>query len=278
MKKFTVNQNSNLKDFTDMAYPQGSFAYSRLLKRGDIRVNGVKVRANQPLYVGDEVTYYTTPAEEAKPSHAVVYEDENIYVADKHGGVSSEALFSELSGEGEYFPVHRLDRNTKGLIVLAKKEECAESLISAFKERAVDKVYLCLCKNAFKADKAVLTAYLAKNAEAGRVRVYGQPAEGRMKIVTEYEVQKAYGDYCLVKVTLHTGKTHQIRAHLAHIGCPVLGDEKYGDFALNKKYGATRHILVAKSLAFHLSGELSYLNEKQFTSSFFPCLPRDEMQ
>ena len=276
MKKFTVSQNSNLKDFTDAVYPQGSFAYSRLLKRGDIRVNGVKVRANLSLAVGDDVTYYTTPAEEAKPSHAVIYEDDNILVADKNGGVSSEALFCELGSRGEYYPVHRLDRNTKGLIVLAKTERSEGVLISAFKERAVDKVYLCLCKNAFKEQRAVLTAYLKKNAEAGKVRIFSQPAADRVKIVTEYEVQKSYGDYCLVKVTLHTGKTHQIRAHLAFIGCPVLGDEKYGDFALNKKYGATRQILIAKSLTFHLSGELSYLNEKQFVSNFFPCLPSEE--
>ena len=276
MKKFTVKENSNLKEFTDAVYPQGSFAYNRLLKRGDIRVNGAKVRANCALNVGDEVVYFTSKSEEDKPSHAVIYEDDNIFVADKYSGVSSEALFSELSAHGEYYPVHRLDRNTKGLIVLARNRESEEVLISAFAERAVDKVYMCLSKNAFKEDRAVLTAYLKKNAEAGRVRVYPQSAEGRVKIVTEYEVQKAYGDYCLVKVTLHTGKTHQIRAHLAFIGCPVLGDEKYGDFALNKKYGATRQILVAKSLVFHLTGALSYLNDKTFTSNFFPCLPSEE--
>ena len=273
MKKFTVKENCTLKDFTDASYPQGSFAYSRLIKRGDIRVNGVKVRANQPLAAGDEIVYYTTPVEEAKPSHTVIYEDENVAVADKHSGVSSEALFSEFGARGEFYPVHRLDRNTTGLIVLAKNRESEEALISAFKGRAVDKVYLCFAKNAFKEESGVLTAYLKKNAEAGKVRVYSTPAEDRVKIVTEYEVQKIYGDYCLVKVTLHTGKTHQIRAHLASIGCPVLGDEKYGDFALNKKYGAARQILVAKSLAFHLTGQLSYLNERQFTSNFFPCLP-----
>lgn len=276
MKKFTVNENCSLKDFTDATYPQGSFAYSRLLKRGDIKVNGVKVRANTALAAGDEVIFYTTPQEEGKPSHTVIYEDENILVVDKLGGVSSEALFCELKACGNYYPVHRLDRNTVGLLLLAKSVESEQALIAAFKERTVDKVYLCLCKNGFKEGKGVLTAYLKKNAEAGKVRVYATPAQDRVKIVTEYEVVKSYGDYCLVKVILHTGKTHQIRAHLAFIGCPVLGDEKYGDFALNKKYCATRQILVAKSLSFNLTGALSYLNEKQFTSNFFPCLPSEE--
>lgn len=270
MKKFTVTQNSTLKEFTDATYPQGSFAFSALLKKGDIRVNGVKTKTNCKVSAGDEVIYYTTSAQEDKPSHTVVYEDENILVADKFSGVSSEALFCEL---GAYKPVHRLDRNTCGLIVLAKNAAAEEALISAFKERRADKIYLCFAKNNFKAKSAVLTAYISKNAEESKVRVYSSPAEGRIKIVTEYEVQKEYGDYALVKVTLHTGKTHQIRAHLGYIGCPVLGDNKYGDEELNKKYRAARQILVAHDLSFNLSGELSYLNVKQFSSSFFPSLP-----
>lgn len=274
MKKFTVNENSTLKDFTDATYPQGSFAYTVLLKKGDIRVNGVKQRANCKVFAGDEVVYYTTSAQEAKPSHHVVYEDENIYIADKLSGVSSEALFCELKEKGACYPVHRLDRNTCGLIVLAKTEAAQTELLAAFKERAVEKIYLCFAKNAFKAESGVLTAYASKNAESGRVRVYDKPADGRVKMVTEYEVRKTYGDYALVKVVLHTGKTHQIRAHLAHIGCPVLGDEKYGDFALNKKYGVTRQILVSKTLCLHLGGTLAYLSDKTFTSTFSPTLTK----
>ena len=269
MKKFTVTENSTLKDFTDATYPQGSFAYNALIKKGDIRVNGVKQRANCKVSVGDEVVYYTTPAQEARQSHAVVYEDENILIADKLSGVSSEALFCELAEKG-CLPVHRLDRNTSGLIVLAKTEAAQTELLAAFKERAVDKVYLCLAKNAFKAEKGVLTAYLSKDAKNGLVRIYAAPNADRVKIVTEYEVLEKRGDIALVQVTLHTGKTHQIRAHLAHIGCPILGDEKYGDFALNKKYGLTRQVLVAHSLRFNLNGNLSYLNGKSFKSGLSP--------
>ena len=275
MKKFIVTTETNLKDFTDATYPQGSFVLSALLKKGDVRVNGVRQRKSCPLKAGDEVTYYTTPAQEDKPSHTVVYEDENILVADKFDGVSSEGLFSELGGA--YYPVHRLDRNTCGLIVLAKSGQAQEALISAFKERSVEKIYLCFAQNNFKAQSATLTGYITKDAASGTVRVFGTPAADRVKIVTEYEVQKSFGDYALVKVTLHTGKTHQIRAHLSSIGCPVLGDGKYGNAALNKKYKAARQILVARSLTFHLSGGLAYLNDKQFTSSFFPTLPNDRI-
>lgn len=273
MKKFTATQSSTLRDFTDATYPQGSFVFSSLLKKGDIRVNGVKVRANVPINAGDEVTYYTTPAQEAKPSHSIVYEDENILIADKSGGVSCEALFCELNGKGAYFPVHRIDRNTCGLVALAKNEGAERELAAAFRERRAEKIYLCFAKNAFRESAAKLTAYISKNAEESTVRVYPTPAEGRVRIVTEYEVLKSYGDYALVKVVLHTGKTHQIRAHLAYIGCPLLGDEKYGDRALNKKYRAARQILVAHDLSFTLGGALSYLNGRQFTSAYFPALP-----
>ncbi|MDE7256521.1 MAG: RluA family pseudouridine synthase [Clostridia bacterium] len=267
MKKFTVNENTTLKNFTDATYPQGSFAFNALLKKGDIRVNGIKQRANCAVAAGDEIVYYTSPAQEAKPSHSAVYEDVNIFIADKLSGVSSEALFCELKESG-CLPVHRLDRNTCGLIVLAKTAEAQTQLLEAFKERAVEKIYMCLAKNAFKAENGVLTAYASKNAESGTVRVYGSPADGRVKMVTEYEVLNKRGDIALVKVTLHTGKTHQIRAHLAHIGCPVLGDSKYGDFALNKKYGLTKQVLVSHSLRFNLAGNLSYLNGKIFISGF----------
>lgn len=272
MKKFTVTENSNLKDFTDETYPQGSFAFGALLKRGDIRVNGVKTRANCAVKAGDEITYYTTAAQEAKPSHKAVYEDENIYIADKLSGVSSEALFCELKERG-CLPVHRLDRNTSGLIALAKTETAQAALENAFRERAVEKVYLCVAADNFKEEKKSLTAYLKKDAKSGLVRIYPSANADRVKIVTEYEVLERRGGLALVKVILHTGKTHQIRAHLSFIGCPVLGDTKYGDFALNKKYNVTRQILTAYKLKFELSGELNYLNGKQFTSSFTPQFP-----
>ena len=273
MKKFTVTENSTLKDFTDCTYPQGSFFFNALLKKGDIRVNGVKQRANCAVAAGDEITFYTTQAQEEKPPHKVVYEDENVYVADKLSGVSSEALFCELAERGAGYPVHRLDRNTSGLIVLAKNEIAQVELEGAFKEREVEKIYLCVAADNFKADKAVLTAYLKKDEKCKFVRIYPAPNADRVKIVTEYEVLERRGGLALVKITLHTGKTHQIRAHLSYIGCPVLGDEKYGDFALNKKYKVTRQLLTAYRLKFNLSGGIAYLNDKQFTSGFYPQFP-----
>ena len=89
MKKFICTRATDLQSFTDETYPQGSFAFAALLRAKDIRVNGVRTGKNVPLCDGDEVAYYNTPAKEAKPSHAVVYEDENIIVCDKFSGVSA---------------------------------------------------------------------------------------------------------------------------------------------------------------------------------------------
>lgn len=265
MKKFTVDQNTNLKDFTDSTYPQGSFYLGALLRASDVRVNGVKVSKNQPLKAGDEVIYYTTPTQEKKASHYKLFEDEKIYAADKLSGVSTEALACELG----LLPVHRLDRNTAGVIIFAKSLQVKEKLIRLFVDKEVEKIYLCFAKNRFKTPSERLTAYLSKDSKESKVSISDKPKAGYSQIITEYKVLSYFGDYALVQVVLHTGKTHQIRAHLAHIGCPVLGDEKYGDEVLNKKYGAKRQILISKKIAFSLENK-----NYSFESEQAPELPK----
>ena len=122
MKKFVVPKSQSLKEFTDETYAQGSFALARLLRERDVRVNGVRTGKNVMLAAGDEVAYYTTPREEAVPFYGIVYLDENVLIADKHAGVSSEALFAALrEAYGARF-IHRLDRNTSGLIAFARTD------------------------------------------------------------------------------------------------------------------------------------------------------------
>lgn len=270
MKSFTVTEDCTLKQFTDFNFPQGAFALGVLFKKRDVKVNGARVGSDCPLHAGDRVTYYTTPAQEDAPSHFPVYEDENIAVCDKFSGVTSEGLLSELCEKGEYFAVHRLDRNTQGLLAFAKNRAAATALLQAFRERRAEKTYLALCKDCFREDHALLKAYLIKDAGSAFVTISDRPAAGGAEIVTEYRVLRRAEGLALVEIVLHTGKTHQIRAHLAHIGCPVLGDEKYGDGELNKQYGARRQRLVAKTLRFELRGGLSYLGARTFESRFVP--------
>ena len=261
MKKFVVREENSLKNFTDSVYAQASFAFRTLLKDREIRVNGVKVSADIPLKSGDEVAYYLTPAQESKVAFTAVYEDENVLVVDKESGVNSEAVFSAL-GEG-YFFIHRLDRNTAGLMIFAKNAMAEEELLTAFRERSIEKVYHALVVGRMPKQHSVEEAYLNKDEKSSRVTI---SAIRGQKIVTEYEVLEERGDCSLLKITLHTGKTHQIRAHLSYLGHPVVGDEKYGDETYNKKAHAARQKLIAKSLTLSASGKLGYLRGKIFVS------------
>ena len=224
----------------------------------------MRVSSDVPLRRGDEVAYYLSAAQAARTGFAVLFEDDNVIVADKESGVNSEAVFSALSERGEAHFIHRLDRNTAGLLIFAKNAQAAEELLAAFRTRRVTKEYLALVVGTPSPKHAVLTAYLKKDAVRATVRISGRPVGE--KIVTEYEVL-APGDMALLKVTLHTGKTHQIRAHLAHIGHPIVGDEKYGDHAFNRAHHATRQRLIAKSLTLHTEGELAYLAGRTFISA-----------
>lgn len=273
MKKFLVQRAQSLRDFTDETYPQGSFAFSRLLREREVRVNGERVGKNVPLAAGDEVTYFTSPKEEARPFYREVYRDENILVADKFAGVNAEGLYYALRGECGARFIHRLDRNTSGLMAFALNDGAEQELLSAFRERRAEKIYEALCFYPFQKQAETLTAYLKKDEKSAHVRVFSRPCPGAERIRTEYAVKENFGEYSRVEIRLHSGKTHQIRAHMAFIGHPVVGDEKYGDEALNKKYRVARQVLVAKKLSFRFAGELSYLNGRVFESGFSARLP-----
>lgn len=273
MQKFIVPQATVLRDFTDSTYPQGSFALPRLLREREVRVNGAKVGENVPLSAGDEVAYYTTPAEEARPFYTEVYRDENVLIADKFAGVNTEALAAHLARTCGARAVHRLDRNTCGLLAFALNGEAERALLAAFRGRTVRKVYEAVCLHPFAQKRASLHAYLTKDAKKAEVRVFSQPRAGALPIATEYEVLEERGGLARVQIVLHSGRTHQIRAHMAFIGHPVLGDEKYGDEAANRRYGVKRQLLVAKRLSFACEGALASLGGREFVSAFSAEFP-----
>ena len=264
MREYTVSEETSLQNFTDTHDAQASFVLRALLKRRDVRVNGVKTGEDVPLHAGDRVQYFLTPAEEGKRAFSVLYADEDAIVIDKESGVQSEAVFSALQREGECHFLHRLDRNTEGLMIFARKEAAARALLNAFREHRVRKRYLALVKGTLREKHAVLKAYLKKDAASSRVRIFDRP--NGEPIVTEYRVLEEGEDRSLLEITLHTGKTHQIRAHFAHIGHPVLGDTKYGDAALNRKLHLTRQKLIAKELCFTVLPELPAIEGVRFFS------------
>ena len=276
MQKFIVPQRMRLREFTDATYPQGSFALPRLLRARDVRVNGKKTGENVWLSAGDEVAYYTTPAEEAKPFYKEVWRDADVLVADKVSGVNTEALAAHLSRTCGALPVHRLDRNTAGLLVFALNARAEEELLAAFRERAVRKEYEAVCVGIFAEKQARLAAYLVKDAARAQVRIFARPHAGALPVETEYEVLEERGGLSRVRIVLHTGRTHQIRAHMAFVGHPVLGDEKYGDEAANGRYGVRRQLLVAKRLTFSPAGGLKCLRGREFVSSFSAEFPEEK--
>ncbi|WP_131111217.1 RluA family pseudouridine synthase [Sulfuricystis thermophila] len=244
----------------------------RILRSGEVRVNKGRVGAERRLVPGDVIRVpplrvpeprsdRLTPARE----FAVVYEDEALLVVDKPAGVAvhggsgvdfgvieqlrrarPQAKFLELA--------HRLDRETSGLLVIGKKRSALTKLHDLFREGGIEKRYLALVKGHWR-DKLrnvrlPLHKYLTPEGER-RVRVdeSGKPAHSVVRLVDRF--QTAWGEFSLLEVELKSGRTHQIRVHLAHLGFPILGDEKYGDFALNKtlqKAGLKRMFLHAASL------------------------------
>ena len=269
---FTVEENQSLKQFTDNTYAQASFFWTYLLKNKEIKVNGVKIDKDIPLRKGDVVSYFLTAKQREKIAYYAVYEDDNFLIIDKESGVNAEAVFAHLSRQGEYYFIHRLDRNTQGLMAFAKTKKAERALLTAFKEKQVEKKYACLCFGVPKKEQEVLTAYLKKEETLSLVKVFDRPVSGAEPIVTEYALKESFVEMgeklSLLEVTLHTGKTHQIRAHLSYIGCPIVGDMKYGDSAKNKRCKVERQRLVAKQLRFTMEGEFAYMRDKLFCSRF----------
>lgn len=258
--EFVIERKESVSAFLSVAVPTLSRAKSDLLvKSGEVRVNGARVRKNITLDVGDTVAVFVPDSVAAEKKIDIIYEDDNIVVFDKPKHTPFDAV-PPLAGMS-LIAVHRLDTNTTGVIVFAKTNTVADKLIAAFKERKTKKLYEAVVSPIPKSNSGVLSAFLTVK---DKTAVISDKSTAESKsVVTEYIVKDRCGDIALLSVIPHTGRMHQIRAHLASVGCPVVGDDKYGG---KKAKGIDSQLLRADSVEFNgLSGELSYLNGKVFS-------------
>jgi 23S rRNA pseudouridine955/2504/2580 synthase len=244
----------------------------RILRSGEVRVNSRRVGPAHRLEIGDRLRLppvQTAPSTDPKIalrpvprfSGRIVHEDEALVVVDKPSGVAvhggsgvSSGVIEQLRRERPQARflelVHRLDRDTSGILLLAKKRSALTEMHRQLREGEIEKVYLALAKghwaDAKRTVKLPLHKYVAGSGER-RVRV---EEEGRAAH-TVFRLKRSYADLSLLEAELKTGRTHQIRVHLAHLGYPIAGDDKYGDFDLNKalaRRGLKRMFLHASRL------------------------------
>ena len=251
----------------------------KLFRKKDIKINGKRVNSDVLVYNGDEIVVYVTDEMTAVKSKKidVVFEDSNIIVVNKPIKMEVESVSDEanlthhvnvyLAGKKEKTAkaVHRLDRNTKGLVVFAKNDKSYNELYKAFKNRTIKKYYEAIVVGVLPKEQDTMVAYLKKDKDKSYSEVSLTPKAGYEKIITKYSVIFSTEDRTYVEVELVTGKTHQIRAHFDAIGHPLVGDGKYGKNQVNKKFREKTQQLLAKKIVFSFEkgSHLYYLNNKK---------------
>ena len=257
MKSFLVEKEIKLSKFLLEKY-DGEISYStvqKLIRNKDVKINGKRISSDVKLLAGDSVSVYYDGNNAFKDCEVLLNEC-GVLVVYKPAGVTVEK-FEEIIRKK--YPTatlcHRLDRNTSGLLVLAYEKHAEAELLKAFKERTIKKEYLCEVYGKMKNNSDTLTAYLKKDEKLSKVFVTDNKQDGSTKIITEYKVIKELENSSILSVNLITGKTHQIRAHLAHVGNQIIGDGKYGLNSVNDKFNAKTQRLTAYKLTFSFSKE-----------------------
>jgi len=275
------------------------------------KLNGKHVKGDAKLAKGDVLQAYVNdecfvkPKKEdpflskIRPSLSLIYEDENIIIADKRPGLMAHPDANEkvntlithvqayLYQKGEYEPggfapalCNRIDRFTGGIEIIAKTEAAMKILNQKIRDREIEKYYYCITLGNFSRRSGMLDNYIVKSPEMKKVSVSPRMVPGGQRAQTRYRVMASHDGLNLVECELLTGRTHQIRAQMAHSGHPLLGDNQYGDHRRNEKYGRSFQALYAHKLKFAFTTDAGVLNgmngmefkapEVRFIEEYFP--------
>ncbi len=305
MRELTIGKNDagqRVDRFVSKALPLLPPALlQKYIRLKRIKVNGGRAQRDQRLREGDVLQLYINdeffdkPREDNlfltlfRPSLDIVYEDENLMLLNKRPGLVVHAdetekvntLINHIQAylyqkrewnprwENAFTPAlcNRIDRNTGGIVMAAKNAETLRVMNEKVKQRELTKLYLCIVHGHMPKKEDTLEGFLEKNESQNRVYISHRPTNETKSIRTRYRILAERGKYSLLEVELLTGRTHQIRAHLASIGHPLAGDGKYGTNAINKECGFKYQALYSYKLRFHFSspaGILEYLNGKSF--------------
>ena len=305
MREFTIGKNdagARLDRFLGKALPLLPPALAqKYIRIKRVKVNGGRAQRDQRLQEGDVLQLYINdeffdkPSEENmfltlfKPRLTVVYEDEHLLLADKPQGMVVHAdetekvntLINHIQAylyqkrewnprwENAFAPAlcNRIDRNTGGIVIAAKNAETLRIINDKIRDHELTKRYLCVTVGAPKPSRGQVENFLRKDEKKKQVFVFRKPVPGAKSAVTRYKTLESRGELTLLEVELLTGRTHQIRATMADLGCPLLGDGKYGNGDVNRRYGETRQALYSYQLTFDLptdAGILNYLRGRTF--------------
>ena len=250
---------------------------NKALRENKIKLNGKKQPLATRVQNGDVIRVYLLDDQlgltsqegpeflQARAPAEFIYENDDLIVANKPAGIPVDGdesdtllnrvlrrLYEEKRWDAAHEPrlCHRLDTGTSGLVLLAKTAAAEEFLVNAIKERLIRKTYLCVTFGRPVPPAATLHSFLTRDSVHGIVRILDEPKSGAKEIITAYDTIAVSGRLALLRVELVTGRTHQIRAHLASIGCPILGDSKYGNNAANRELKLKYQALSAWELAF----------------------------